>query len=433
MIDPVTLTVAALVRALIMASAKGAGEAAGADAYRVMKAKIVKKYPAASSSIESLERDPQSRERQEHVDATLRSLGGAHDPELARLADQLVAAIQGDDESSPDSGYPGNGYTGDPYADDRVAQAQRTAGVGAVRQTLDVHVRRLSEIRSRYLLDDSSLLSSQISRATDLPGEVRSELAALHGRIRQIIGQVAWNIETGRYQDTENLVQTLPGRSERERAARLVQADKSICVSYETLRLTVEFFSDLNSQVLERIERESSAQRQSHAMFGNAVMIYELADFMIGFIRDFAPAGLFELDALHEDALERIRKAQEGQKRLAAMAQQEGIEPGVRSSILEDVRQRDAALELLQKEWASYVAQTKQLHGRIGEVQNKIPTLELIRENARIQLDVLELVAMLRFLRQNAEAVRAAVRTLHGLRLVPLTPDRVRKLLGPGE
>jgi hypothetical protein len=428
MIDPVTLTVAALVRALIMASAKGAGEAAGADAYRVMKAKIVKKYPAASSSIDSLEREPESRERQDRVAATLRSLGGANDPELARLADELVAAIEGGYPGNADNGYPANGY-----ADDRVAQAQRTAGVGAVRETLDAHVRSLSEIRSRYLLDDSSLLSSQISRVTDLPGEVRSELSALHGRIRQIIGQVAWNIETGRYQDTENLVQTLPGRSERERAARLVQADKSICVSYETLRLTVEFFSELNSQVLARIEQEPSAQRQSQSMFGNAVMIYELADFMIGFIRNFAPSGLFELDALHEDALERIRKAQDGQKRLVTMAQQDGIEPSVRNSILEDVRQRDAALELLQKEWASYVAQTKQLHGRIGEVQDKVPTLELIRENARIQLDVLELVAMLRFLRQNAEAVRAAVRTLHGLRLVPLTPDRVRKLLGPGE
>src|SRR5580698_3792442 len=172
MIDPVTLTVAALVRVLIMASAKGAGEAGGADAYRVMKAKIVKKYPAASSSIDSLEREPESRERQDRVAATLRSLGGANDPELARLADELVAAIEGGYPGNADNGYPANGY-----ADDRVAQAQRTAGVGAVRETLDAHVRRLSEIRSRYLLDDSSLLSSQISRATDIPGEVRSELS----------------------------------------------------------------------------------------------------------------------------------------------------------------------------------------------------------------------------------------------------------------
>ena len=98
--------------------------------------------------------------------------------------------------------------------------------------------------------------------------------------------------------------------------------------------------------------------------------------------------------------------------------------------VLDNLKQMDVALEVLQKEWQSYVAQTRQLHERIAEVQNKIPTLELIRDQARLQLDVLELVTMLRFLRQNDEAVRAAVRTLHGLRLVPLTPDRVRRLLG---
>ena len=51
----------------------------------------------------------------------------------------------------------------------------------------------------------------------------------------------------------------------------------------------------------------------------------------------------------------------------------------MRNGILENVRQRDAALQLLQQEWDSYVAQTKELHNLSGEVQSKIPTLELIR------------------------------------------------------
>jgi hypothetical protein len=88
-------------------------------------------------------------------------------------------------------------------------------------------------------------------------------------------------------------------------------------------------------------------------------------------------------------------------------------------------------LDFFRIEWDRYIADTKQFYNRVEDVQNKIPTLELIRENARIQLDVLELVAMLRFLRQNADAVRAAVETLQGFRLAPLTPTRVRRLLGP--
>jgi hypothetical protein len=446
-IDPVSLAVVALARALITSSIQGAGEAAGGDAYHAIKARILKKYPAASTSIDNLEREPHSQERQDNVAATLRRLGGSDDPELAQLADQLMAAIQygyqpGQGEYQPprqqqqprpgpqggQRGHqPGTGENA--HATDRVAQTRRSVGVRMIDQILGEHVRRVSELRSRYLLDDSSLLSSNISQVRDVPMDVRNEVSSLHGRIRQIIGQVAWSIENGRYADAYGLVGTLPSRSEQERAARLVEADKAICVSYETLRLTVDYFSELNQQVLRRIEQESSGPAQNQMMFGNAIMIYELADFMIGFIRSFAPSGLFELEALHEETLERIREAKDRQRRIEERARQEP-DSGVRNGILENVKQRDAALQLLQQEWDSYVAQTKELHNLSGEVQSKIPTLELIRDNARLQLDVLELVAMLRFLRQNAEAVHGAVRTLQGLRLAPLTPDKVLKLLG---
>jgi hypothetical protein len=426
-IDPVSLAVVALAQALIKSAVDGAGQAAGDDAYHALKARILKKYPGASASIKRLEEEPYSQERQEHVAATLRSLGGTNDEELRYFADQLMAAIQygyPDDQPAQESGQ------SSAYASDRVAQSKRLAGIRVINQTFSEHIRRVSDLRSYHLMDNSSLLSSNISRARDVPVEVRDQVAALHGRIRQIIGQVAQSIESGHYQDTESSVQNMPSRSERERAARLVQADKAICVSYETLRLTVDYFSELNGHVLEQTERERSPQRQSQMMFGNAIMIYELADFMIGFIRGFSPGGLMELEALHAETLERIRRAKAEQKRLEVRAQQDDIEAPARAGVLDNLRQTDAALEVLQQEWQSYVAQTRQLHEQIAEVQDKIPTLELIRDNARLQLDVLELVAMLRFLRQNDEAVRAAVRTLHGLRLVPLTPDRVRRLLG---
>jgi hypothetical protein len=429
-IDPVSLAVFALAQALIKAAAQGAGEAAGTDAYHAMKARILRKYPAASASIEKLEEEPYSQERRERVAATLHSLGGSNDPELAQLADQLMSAVQNGYQDAPP--VQPNQHAEHAYSNDRVAQSKRLAGIRAVNQMLGEHIRRVSDLRSYHVVDNSSLLSSSISRARDVPAGVRDEVAALHGRIRQIIAQVAWSIENGRYQHTESSLQNLASRHEQERAMRLVQADKAICVSYETLRLTVDFFSELNGQVLERTAREPSAQRQNQMMFGNAIMIYELADFMIGFIRGFAPGGEFELEALHEETLERIRKAKNEQQRQAERARHDDIEPPVRASILDNLKQTDAALEVLQQEWETYVAQTRQLHDQIAEVQNKIPTLELIRDNARLQLDVLELVAMIRFLRQNDEAVRAAVRTLHGLRLVPLTPDRVRRLVGTG-
>jgi chaperonin cofactor prefoldin len=413
MLDPVSLIVAALVRAL-MGAAQQAGSTAGRDAYQVLKAALVRKYgKVASSSIDNLERDPGSPERQDQLAATLGRLGAGNDQELLRLSEQILQAIE-------------QGVWVDP-----VEQPKRTGGVRAIAHLLDEHVKRVTYIRANYLVEDSDLLSSRISRVRDVPNELRTEISALHDRIRQIIGQVAWNIENDKYRDAEDLIQSLQGRSERERAVSLVNADKEIRVSYETLRLTVSFFSELNTEVLSRIETESSVERQNQMMFGNGILIYELADFVIGYIEDFVPGGFQQLEALHQDTLRRVQKTHADQELLITSARRPGIEPGVRDGILEDVKNRAAALTVFQEEWEQYVVETKQFHGRVRDVQNKIPTLELIRENARVQLDVLELVSMLRFLRQNADAVRAAVETLQGFRLAPLTPTRVRRLLGP--
>jgi hypothetical protein len=418
-----TALIVALAQALIR-SVDGGGQPGGDDAYQALKARILRKYPGATASIERLEEDPYSEERQAALAAILHDLGGTNDQELRQLADQLMAAIhhgRSDSELDPDSAYA--------YPGDQVTQTKRLVGIRVINQTFGEHIQRVSDLRSSHPMDHSSLLASNISRARDVPVQVRDQVASLHKRIRQIIGQVAASIEDSHYRDVESSVQDLPSHGERERATKLVQADKEICTSYETLRLTVDYFSELNLQVLEQTEREASPQRQGQMMFGNAIMIYEFADFMIDFIRGFSPGGLTELESLHEETLERIHRAKTEQERLKARARHDDIEASVSASVLDNLRQRDGALEVLQQGWQSYVAQTRQLHERIATVQDRIPTLELIRDNARLQLDVLDLVAMLRFLRQNDEAIRAAVRTVQGLRLVPLTSDRIRRLL----
>jgi len=414
MVDPVSLIVFALVRGALTSGAQEVGRAAGNDAYHALKTAVLKKYRSAAPSIDRLEREPESPQRQEEVERTLRSLGADNDPELLLLSEQLVEVIE-------------QGT----WTDDPLDMVKRAGGIRAISQTLDGHIERIRGIRANYRLDDSELLSSNISQAADVPAKVRADISELHARIRQIIEQVALSIESSKYRETETVAQNLPGRSERERAIRLVEADKEIRVSYETLRLTVEFFSNLNSQILQRIEQERSEERRTQMFFGNAIAIYELSDYVINYIETFSPSGFRELEALHQDTLRRVEKARADQERLAASARRDGIEPAVRDGILNDVKSRGEALDAFQAEWDKYVAETKQFHSRVDEVHNRIPTLELIRENARVQLDVLELVSMLRFLRQNVDAVRAAVETLQGFQLAPLTASRVRRLLAP--
>jgi hypothetical protein len=317
--DPVSLIVTALVQALI-AGAQELGRATASDSYHALKSYLIRKYGRdAAVGIAQLEQQPRSSERQESIEQLLRRMGADEDPELLSLARHLVDVIE-------------EGAQADP-----LEQPRRAGGVHAIDQILNAHVQRVGAVRAKYMVEDSELLSSRVASAANVPAELRSEISSLHNRIRDIIEQVAMRIEGDKYRGAENLVQSLPARHEQERANRLVQADKSIHVSYETLRLTVSFFSELNESILARIEQERSSSRQAQMMFGNAVMIYELADFVIKFIETFTLGGVSELEALHHETLRRITKSHQDQERLAESAGRAGIEPAVRDGVMEDV------------------------------------------------------------------------------------------------
>ena len=75
------------------------------------------------------------------------------------------------------------------------------------------------------------------------------------------------------------------------------------------------------------------------------------------------------------------------------------------------------------------MSEAQQWAGSIAQVHETITTLEIFRENARIQIELLQLVAMLTFLRRNSEAINGSIETLRSFRLAPLDATRVRSLL----
>lgn len=157
-------------------------------------------------------------------------------------------------------------------------------------------------------------------------------------------------------------------------------------------------------------------------------MICELTDFVIGYIEGFSLGG--DLDKLHAEARQRVKETRDRQKALESRLRGMDVEQAVRDQTLEDIRNRESALRELDSEWDKYLGEMQQLRTTVNEVRGKIPTLEVIRENAHIQIMTLQLVAMLSFLKQNSDSIRGAVDTLQGFRLAPLSSTRVRRLLG---
>ena len=415
MIDPISIIVGALVSGLT-AGAEAVVEDAVVESYRALRDRLSSRYgPDVEYGIEALEVTRAAPAQAQQLEQALRRAGADRDPELTRLAARLNQLIANPDLSA---------------GVDPVEHLKRRSGLTAIGNLLDEHIQSVLGVRARFPIDDDNLLSTRVGRQRALPAEVRNGLSGLHTQMRRVIQQVAVTIEQSRYRELDIALESIDaGFAERKRAAALVQADKELHVSYETLRLTVEFFSELNQGVLSRIRSETSRRVESNMMFGNAIMILELTDFVIGFVSEFRLAN--DLDGLHAEAKKRVAEARSRQAALKQRMQRDDkVDPAVRATILEDIEDREGALLELEREWLTYVDGARGLNDLVREVRTMLPTLEVIRENAEIQILTLQLVAMLRVLTQNSDSIRGAVASLKGFRLARLSSGSVRRLLG---
>lgn len=260
---------------------------------------------------------------------------------------------------------------------------------------------------------------------------MRTELLGLHQRMRTIIEEIAQRIEDAKFRDAETALEGMGmGYNEARRAASLVRADKQIHTSYQALRITVEFFSGLNQMVLARVEQETAPGRQSDMMLGNAILIFELTEFVIRYIETFAVRGADHVESLHADAKRRIAGLHAQQEKLAEQARQPDIIESTRQQTLVDIENRRSAIDELDREWDNYLGEIEGLDSSVDQIRAKLPTLRLIQENARVQIGLLQLVALLRFLRQSSDTIQGTVDALQGFQLAPLSSARVRRLLG---
>ncbi|GAB3144328.1 hypothetical protein [Amycolatopsis sp. NPDC004378] len=413
--DPISLIVGVLVQGLLEGVKDSAREAV-TDGARALRQSIARRYGGpVARSVELLEQHPESPQCRAAVARELRNAGADRDPQLLALAERLRVLVEAPDQAL--------------LPEDPVERVQRSSALGAIRQMLDGHITQVLAVRARHSVEVTDLLSANIGRNPAIDQQVRADVAGLHARIRTVIEQVAEHIENQHYQDVEAAVRVLPaGYAEREWAYRLVQTEKRMHVSYESLRLTVEFLSALNQSILGRIERESSAQRLSDMMFGNAIIIYELTDFVIGYVANFAISG--DLDQLHREAKDRVDQTREEQRALEERLRGENVPPAMREQVLEDIRNREAAFREIDREWDKYLGEVREMREKAEGTRAILPALEIFRDNARIQIMTLQLVAMLRVLKQNSASLRSTVDTLQGFRLAPLSPTRVHRLLG---
>ncbi len=321
-------------------------------------------------------------------------------------------------------------------ADELFEEIQQDAGMQAIEKVASAHIDQLVDIRENYAVDDLDLLSSNVKKISNVPEDVRQKVASFQSRVRMIIEKVAVQIEERKYKTTEQAVAAMRlSVTERSRVEALIQADKKLFVSYESLKTTVELLTKMNDVIIQKIaesEKSGDVGAERGLFLGNAVLIYELTDYVIQYVEHFQLQGIADIEQIRSSELKKLEQESNHQRALKSRAKSMSM-PELRDGIIASIDALEGSIELIRKEWDNYTSELKTIQAGISPMSKKLKDIQVLRDLAKLQIKTYQLAVTVGILKKNNLALEDALKGLANLRLVSLTPDRVRRLFLLGE
>ncbi|ELS03451.1 hypothetical protein Xen7305DRAFT_00031750 [Xenococcus sp. PCC 7305] len=301
-------------------------------------------------------------------------------------------------------------------------------------EVLDSHISQILALRNEFPVSNYEILSSNISLNRQIPQEIKKQIGAFQNKLRAVIERGALEIENFKYKSYEEaLAKEHLTYNERNQATNLLEADKKINISFQSLKVATELFLELNKRIQEKIEdcrKSQNARLERDLVLANAILVYELSDFLISYLNSLKLEGIDGIKEVQRYINEKLSQIERKQQQLKARAESpEIIDEDVKQQVLSDIDRRNEAIQIVREEWSKYESSIEELKDSIGASKKQIPTLTLIRDNAESQIDILEITAIMQVIKNNVNALDSAIQNLKQVKLVSLTPDRITRLL----
>jgi len=296
---------------------------------------------------------------------------------------------------------------------------------------LEQEVDYVIRLRDEYPLSNTDILTDNIIMNKDLPSQIKCNIREYCENVKKIIHATTYFIEENKFNSVEDAIsKTELSKFEKDRILNLLQSQKMINYSFQTLRVTIELFSKINENILIKIKNECHSQDkigQSKLYLKNAILVYELTNFLVNYIETFGLLGVNELRAIREDVFNDIEKNKRDDEELTNRLFQVSNE--MRDSIMKDINNRKQIRELIKKKWNEFDTKIDSLNKGVASAINFLSELKVIRDNAKNQISVLQIIATIQVLEKNFEIARGLT-FMNKISLAPLTPVDACNLLG---
>jgi hypothetical protein len=286
------------------------------------------------------------------------------------------------------------------------------------------------QYQAKWHLPASAILSDNILMNEKMPYEVKKLVADYKFNLRCIIAGIADQIEEEQYRNLDadiRKMELLP--HERDKVTIIYDSQKKVSLSFQTLIVIVELFTKANDKIKHEIENRNNTANQSISLrLQNAVLVYELMNFVTAFVENFGLKGKAEITKIKHQVFADIESIEEKIKE-KVVGKYNTVSDETRDSAIEDVANYKEILKSMKKRWDIIDKKVEDLENQVGEYKKILPDLEMYKSIAEIQIEILTLVAIMNIVEKNINLVKK-LQHLKKVMLVSFTPQDYYELIG---
>lgn len=308
-------------------------------------------------------------------------------------------------------------------------------GTKKLEKCLDQHIGRVLEIRKGIAVKNSSLVTDELTKhIPSLRWYIKGRVKKLRSELQDTMLEMASEHEKHRFEPLRKNFAELDGVSKfnLDRGAAILENEKQMFISYHSLFFACKTCSEVNRSLLKSIENERYGGKKDgnelELLLKNAIIVYETTSLIIGMIQGFQLKGLHEFQALRDTVFNELAEAEKNSQRNVDHANNPAILPSQREETILRHRNLIESAMYVRVQWQRFEDQIMSMQQNAATIAQRLPSLALTRDNAKVQLDFLELMAVTQMMDQNIRAIEGLASL--ELTLAPLSPYDVCRLLG---
>ena len=276
-------------------------------------------------------------------------------------------------------------------------------------------------------LTNECILTGSLPFRDDIPQKYHARLDAFRTRIQTIIFGTAKQIQDFRFKGSDVEVRTAGlSKFQERRYEQIRDAKKELYASYDAIREAIRYVTKFNNSLLTEIKM-ANGRRKTDLLLMNAITVYELTNIIIELIEHFRANGKETLQSINEQSMEEMRAHLKSDEDLWERAES-NCDP-VGESVKKSIIERGKIREIILKEWDKIWAQVETIESNVTSVRGYIPTLSIIRDNARGQINILESIGIVQIVQSNLDNFQELC-GVADIELAPLSKEDVFGLVG---